>query len=116
MGAELYLDNDLGKAQTYYSDVRKRAFGADHVAPTLTNDAAGLDLIYHERRVEFAGEGLRYWDLLRRGLTYAQQKIDATSGSSPYDETFKPATLGLLPIPQSEINVSNNSLVQNDGY
>lgn len=116
MGAELYLDNDLGKAQTYYSDVRKRAFGADHVAPTLTNDAAGLDLIYHERRVEFAGEGLRYWDLLRRGLTYAQQKIDATSGSSPYDEIFRPATLGLLPIPQSEINVSNNSLVQNDGY
>jgi len=116
MGAELYLDNDLGKAQTYYSDVRKRAFGSSHVAPTLTSDVAGLDLIYHERRVEFAGEGLRYWDLLRRGLTYAQQKIDAASGASPYDETFKSGTYGLLPIPQSEINVSSNTLVQNDGY
>ncbi len=116
MGAELYLDNDLLKAQGYYEQVRKRAFGQSHVAPTLTNDQNGLDLIYHERRVEFAGEGIRYWDLLRRNLNYAQQKIDAASSASPYDETFKPATKGLLPIPQSEISISGNILVQNEGY
>ena len=116
MGAELNLDNDLPKAQGYYNLVRERAFGSAATPPTLTNDAAGLDLIYHERRVEFAGEGLRYWDLLRRGLAYAQQKIDAAAGAAPYNETFVPATLGLLPIPQSEITVSGNTLVQNSGY
>lgn len=116
MGAELYLDNNLGKAQDYYSRVRKRAFGDAHVAPTLTNDQAGLDLIYHERRVEFAGEGLRYWDLLRRGLTYAETKINAAAGASPLDETFSSATKGLLPIPQTEITLSGNKLKQNAGY
>ncbi|WP_173075638.1 RagB/SusD family nutrient uptake outer membrane protein [Tenuifilum thalassicum] len=116
MGAELNLDNDLGKAQDYYSRVRKRAFGDSHVPPTLTNDADGLDLIYHERRVEFAGEGLRYWDLLRRGLTYAEEKINAAAGAAPLDETFNSATLGLLPIPQTEITLSGNKLTQNAGY
>jgi hypothetical protein len=116
MGAELYLDNNLGKSQDYYSRVRKRAFGESHVAPTLTNDQSGLDFIYRERRVEFAGEGLRYWDLLRRGLTYAGTKINAAAGNSPYDETFNSATLGLLPIPQTEITLSGNKLNQNAGY
>jgi len=116
MGAELNLDNNLSKAQTYYNRVRARAFGSAATPPTLTNDVNGLNLIYHERRVEFAGEGLRYWDLMRRGLTYTQQKIDAAAGVAPLDETFNPATLGLLPIPQSEITVSGNSLVQNAGY
>ncbi len=116
MGAELNLDNNLSKAQGYYNLVRERAFGSTATPPTLTNGTAGLDLIFHERRVEFAGEGLRYWDLLRRGLTYAQQKIDAAAGVAPFNETFVPATLGLLPIPQSEITVSGNSLVQNAGY
>lgn len=116
MGAELYLDNSLSKAQEYYSRVRKRAFGDSHVAPTLTNDEAGLDKIYHERRVEFAGEGLRYWDLLRRGLSYAETKINAAAGASPLDETFRSATKGLLPIPQTEITLSGNKLTQNQGY
>jgi len=116
MGAELNLDNDLTKAQGYFDKVRLRAFGVGATPPALTNGEAGLDLIYHERRVEFAGEGVRYWDLLRRGLTYTQQKLSAAAGVAPYDETFNAATLGLLPIPQSEITVSGNSLIQNDGY
>lgn len=116
MAAELNLDNDLGKAQGYYEQVQKRAFGDAYVSPSLSNDETGLDLIYKERRVEFAGEGLRYWDLLRRGLDYTSAQINSISGSAPYDVTFNAATKGLLPIPQSEINVSNNSLVQNDGY
>ncbi|MEJ5303033.1 MAG: RagB/SusD family nutrient uptake outer membrane protein [Bacteroidales bacterium] len=116
MGAELYLDNDLSKAQNYFNRVYRRAYGASANPPQLSNSEAGLDIIYHERRMEFAGEGLRYWDLLRRGLDYAQQKINAAAKASPQDETFNPATRGLLPIPQSEITLSENTLVQNPGY
>lgn len=116
MGAELYLDNDLSKAQEYFNRMFKRAHGNVATPPVLTNSEAGLDVIYHERRMEFAGEGLRYWDLLRRGLDYAAQKINAASQASPLDETFNMATRGLLPIPQSEITLSENTLVQNPGY
>lgn len=116
MGAELYLDNDLAKAQNYFNRVYRRAYGPSATPPQLTNTTAGLDIIYHERRMEFAGEGLRYWDLLRRGLDYAAEKINAAAKEPPLDETFNPATRGLLPIPQSEIILSENSLVQNPGY
>lgn len=116
MGAELYLDTDLGKAQGYFDRVNKRAWGEDHATPQLSAGETGMDMIYHERRVELGGEGHRYWDLLRRGVSYTEQKIDATNGDFPFTVDFRPITKGLFPIPSQEINVSNNTLSQNDGY
>lgn len=116
MGAELNLDNDLGKAQQYFNRVYQRAWGESSNPPSLSGGDTGLEIIYHERRLEFAGEGLRYWDLLRRGLTYAETKINAASLAAPQDEPFKSVTKGLLPIPQTEITLSGNKLLQNAGY
>lgn len=116
MGAELNLDNDLGKAQQYFDRVYQRAWGINSTPPSLNGGETGLEIIYHERRLEFAGEGLRYWDLLRRGLDYAKAKIDAASDVDPSNELFNPATKGLLPIPSTEITLSGNKLVQNAGY
>jgi len=61
--------------------------------------------IVHERRVELALEGKRYFDLVRWGL--AEQEL----GSLGYQSARK----GLYPIPQSELDVNPN-LKQNDGY
>jgi len=116
MGAELYLDTDLAKAQTYYTRVRKRAFGDSHVAPVLSGGMTGKQMIIHERNLELALEGHRYWDLLRMGMSYAQSQIDDTGKEYPFYVKFKTATGGLFPIPQSEIDLTNNSLVQNPGY
>lgn len=108
--AELALGSDNAKALNYLNEVRTRAMGE---SAALT--AVDLDAIYHERRVEFAGEGLRKWDLLRRSLSYAKEKIDASWNvpdglENPDDfsgREFVTDTWGMLPIPGVEIRLAN---------
>src|SRR5690606_1948487 len=79
-----------------------------------------LDDIYHERRVELAGEGHRKWDLLRRGLDYAKAEIDESwdipaEAESPGDfnaGVFLTNTWGMLPIPASEIRLANPGVLK----
>ncbi len=116
MAAELYLSDNPAKALDYFNQVRTRALGSSKAKTAIT-----LDDIYHERRVEFGGEGLRKWDLLRRGLSYAEAKINAsfvlpagtTNVSHFAGRTFKADTWGMFPIPASEIrNVNTGMLTQ----
>jgi starch-binding outer membrane protein, SusD/RagB family len=81
-------------------EVRERA-GLDPLPTTVTGTEALIDAILAERRVEFALEGHRFFDL-RRNLR-AQSVLD-----------IGPNQL-LFPIPQSEIDVNPN-LQQNPGY
>ena len=106
MAAELGSPN----AQDYFDQVRRRAYGDNFVQIPVTREN-----IMEERRLEFAGEGLRYWDLLRMGLDTAAQKINAQA-IQDVPINFRTDRLGLLPIPQSEISLSDNTLVQNPGY
>ncbi len=98
-------------AQEYFDRVRRRAYGDSFVQIPATKEN-----IFEERRLEFAGEGHRYWDLLRMGLDTAQEKINAQAQAPEISIVFRPERLGLLPIPQSEINLSDHSLRQNPGY
>lgn len=117
MASEVFLTDDPALSQDYFNRVRKRAFGNTAVMPTVS-----LDAIYHERRMELSGEGHRYWDLLRRGLDYAAEKINAGYSSFPAGipnaddfeplRTFDPNTYGMLPIPASEIRLTNFNLKQ----
>lgn len=116
MGAELNLSTNIGTAQTYYNQVRDRAFGDALHHKILTNDAAGIKLIMDERRFELALEGQRYWDLLRQGLTTAKQAIDNTSANPDFNVSFRPETKGLFSIPETQIGLSNGSLKQNAGW
>jgi len=112
MAAELGSPN----AQLYLNRVRTRV-GLPSVPATLEN-------ILKERRLELSLEGLRYFDVLRQGLTYANQTLTKSGIRGPnyvgdqilFDVTFKPATKGFLPIPQIEIDLSDGTLVQNAGY
>lgn len=120
MAAELNLGVNLSKAQAYYEKVRKRAFGSSHTSPTLTNDVAGLDKIYHERRVELAGEGHRKWDLIRRGFDYTTAKINESfdvEGKTEITQDyvgngFNPQNYGMFPIPESEILNANEGVLK----
>jgi hypothetical protein len=111
MASELYLTDDPGKSLDYFNRVRTRALGSAAAKASIT-----LDDIYHERRVEFGGEGIRYWDLLRRGLNYTQQKIQesinlptgTTNASDFQDIKFDINTYGMYPIPASEIRSTNS--------
>ncbi len=118
MAAELHLDDNPELAQKHYNDVRDRAFLDDQHRITLTNDAAGKNLIMQERNFELALEGHRYWDLLRQGgladnLSVAKAEIDCID---PYTITFRPETQGLFEIPPTQVELSDGSLIQNPGW
>jgi len=115
MAAELGSPN----AQTYFDDVRRRAFGANFVQIPV-NQAN----ILNERRLEFAGEGIRYWDLLRQGVNVAASSIAETvtlqNGGTDAVKTISASkitdTKGLSQIPYSQITLSNGVLKQNAGW
>jgi hypothetical protein len=126
MASELYMGVDQVKADSYLNRVRTRA--------GLPNSTATVANLRHERRVELAGEGIRYWDLLRYGLPYTKQMIDASSlvgplyngggtltggASTPpsgYMMNWDPSKKGHLPIPPGQVILSNGVLKQNPGY
>lgn len=113
MAAELGSAN----AQTYYTQVRARSGMADKVVSKAN--------ILEERRLEFAFEGLRYWDLLRQGLTVAASAIaeneaQVLSGGNADFVTISAAnitkTRGFMQIPNTQITLSNGVLKQNAGW
>ncbi|MEL7002458.1 MAG: RagB/SusD family nutrient uptake outer membrane protein [Bacteroidota bacterium] len=88
------------QALVYLNRVRTRA-----QLPDL--DVSGNDLtnaIYQERRVELAGEGHRFFDLVRTGM--AADEIEGFTTNK--NEVF--------PIPRIEIELGGNVWPQNDNY
>ena len=102
--------NELGEttqAQTPLNIVRRRAGLSDFLS---TNKEEMKEKIIHERRMELAFEGHRWFDLIRiDGGDYALKyfysigKVNATKDRM------------LLPIPQVEMD-ANALMVQNPGY
>nr|WP_315200133.1 RagB/SusD family nutrient uptake outer membrane protein [uncultured Flavobacterium sp.] len=115
MAAEL----GSGSAQSYFDQVRKRAYKASFA--TL---AVSKATILNERHLEFALEGIRYWDLLRQGIGTASSTIAETTtllnGGVPETKTITAAkiqaTKGLQQIPNTQITLSNGVLKQNAGW
>lgn len=94
---------DTQSAQIYLNEVRKRAFGDESNASSSTG-ATLTQEIWDERRLELAGEGHRFFDLVRTGqASTILQSIGFQAGKHE-----------LFPIPQKEIDISN--LTQNKGY
>ena len=65
--------------------------------------------IRHERRVELGMEHDRFFDLVRWGI--AQTTLNASGRPN-----FSDARDVLLPIPQTQIDLSAGTLTQNPGY
>lgn len=106
--------NELGNsevAMNYLNQVRERARqGNPDILPDITTmDQDELrNAIWHERRVELAMEQHRYFDLVRQGRA---QEVFAALGI-----TWVPGKHEVFPLPQSEIDISGGTLVQNPGY
>jgi starch-binding outer membrane protein, SusD/RagB family len=107
MAAEALNENNKpAEALTYLNMVRARArHGNTAILPDITTTVQTelRDKIFIERRHELGMEGYRYWDLLRTGR--------ATAVLSPLG--YVSPKYDLLPIPQSEIDISQGSLTQN---
>ena len=110
MAAEALNENDEpGLALPYLNEVRERAReGNGAILPDIVETDKELlrDIILHERRVELALEGHRFWDLVRT------ERADDILGPLGFIEDKHE----FLPIPQSEIDLSQGSLIQNSNW
>jgi len=112
MAAELGSSN----GQAYFDQVRARV----GLGPKTLND----DNLHEERRLEFALEGIRYFDVIRRGVENANQELTESGIRGPlyqgdqviFDVQFNAASRGFMPIPQRELDLSAGVFTQNPGY
>lgn len=117
--------NNLPAAKSALNEVRQRARGNNpDILPDFPygnyNDNNKEDLvkaIRHERRVELAMEGHRWFDLCRWGI--AKTTMDAYKATESAEAKaemgeFIPGKHELFPIPQEEVNLGG--LTQNPGY
>ena len=127
----LLMAAELGSpsAQQYLSQVHSRAYATENAdgsvnTPTITL-APTRENIMEERRLEFAFEGLRYWDLLRQGVNVAAQAIVASgeqvlNGGQEGSVAFRAENItskrGFQQIPLTQIQLSNGVLKQNAGW
>lgn len=124
--AEIYLlhaealanKGDFGGVKTYVDMVRNRA-GLNGIAVPAGKDAA-IDAILHERRLELAFEGHRWFDLVRNDRAVECVNNLNVSGSEYYDSA-KPVVRAidenglLMPVPDVQLE-NNPNLSQNIGY
>ncbi len=102
--AELLLETggDAGLAKDYVNKIRRRAGIAELGAVTL-------DDVINERRLEFVGEGKRYFDLVRTGKAATVLVPDSYGyRTNSWTESKK-----YIPIAQAELD-SDPALVQNN--
>lgn len=125
MAAELGASN--GRA--YLSQVHSRAYATENEDGSITTPNIQIELtkknIMEERRLEFAFEGIRYWDLLRQGVDVAAAAIVASgetvlNGGMEDRVSYKSDNItlkrGFQQIPQTQITLSNGVLKQNVGW
>ena len=110
MAAEALNENNKpAEALIYLNKVRERARqGNNTILPDITTTEKNSlrNIILNERRHELALEGHRFWDLVR---TNKAAEVLGPLG-------FVTGKNELLPIPQSEIDISQGTLKQNPNW
>jgi len=105
--------NELGKdtsvTNKYLDRVRLRA-NSKLPKNTIAEKTALRNAIWHERRMELAMEGHRFFDIVRQGRAAEVMKL------VPEGKNFRKGVNEVFPIPQTEIDVSRGKLTQNPGY
>ncbi len=87
---------------------------------TWTDKAEALKALKFERKLELSMEGHRFFDLVRWGdaATVLNKYLDFERPIRPFvgSAAFTPGKHEYFPIPQRQIDLSKNVLVQNPGY
>ena len=97
--------NDTTAAKEALNQLRTRA---GLLPINAISQAAMRNTIYKERRVEMAFEHDRMFDLRRTGRAASVLQALGMPYTSPKNDLF--------PIPQNQINKSQNRITQNTGY
>ena len=102
--AEMYLISAEGKGLNGGGLARlnelRRARGLQDLSPAPKNEEEFIDAILAERRLEFLGEGFRWYDLVRTG------RYMKTTGL--------PENYTVFPIPQRQLDLNTVNLQQNE--
>ena len=119
--AEIYLlhaeacacTSDFNGVKTYVNKVRDRAKLSQIPAPASVDEA--IDVVLHERRLELAFEGFRFFDLARHDRIY--EIHNSMNDKDPFWQQRKPLTETriLLPVPTEALD-ANPNMQQNPGY
>ena len=111
--------NELGRtadAVALVNQVRQRpSVNLAPLAPATFNQASLRLRMHDERGKELAGEGQRWFDILRWGLLDNQAGLDDLKTRDIDFSNFVLGKSKLLPIPQSDIDIDPN-VKQNPGY
>ena len=115
--------NEIGgpsdEALTQLNAIRQRAGVPDYTSAELSSKYLFRQAVRNERRLEFAMENQRWFDLMRWGIA-AQTVNDYIASEAfyaAYDYVVNPISEWqvLLPIPISVTNI-NDQVAQNPGY
>ncbi|MCU4164993.1 RagB/SusD family nutrient uptake outer membrane protein [Carboxylicivirga caseinilyticus] len=108
-----------------HSELTGTADGINAVRARVGLESVGYSIenLKDERLHEFAFEGLRWFDLVRWGDVETNNNFfnfDITVNNSGTEEvysvSYRPETKGLLPLPESEVRLSNGVYNQNPGW
>ncbi len=115
--AEAYAyKGELDKSAQLVNMIRERVNLKDLDSSKTGSKEAMIDAVLHERRLELALEGQRWFDLVRNGkVESVMNDLNARdSGRLPLAKAFN-ANSYLLPLPQTALD-ENENLTQNPGY
>ncbi len=115
-----------------YSELTQTADGINQVrarAGLTTTVAYSDENLRRERAIEFAFEGIHFWDIMRyekdgayaaRAIAEAQNGASVINGgvstTTTFDESNFTSKKGLMQIPNTQITLSGNVLTQNAGW
>lgn len=99
---------ELGKTSDAVASINKLRSRAGLANTTASSQGDLRNAVYHERRVEMAMEGDRFFDLIRTGR--AEAVLNA------HGKNFVAGKHEVFPVPQNQIDISQGKLEQNPGY
>jgi hypothetical protein len=105
-----------------HSEISGTATGMNAVRARAGLPAIGysLDALKQERLHEFSFEGLRWFDLVRWGdvNTAFNYTLNVRNYGTPatYQANYRTETKGLVPLPETEVRLSNGVYEQNPGW
>ena len=121
MAAEAAAQSGGANSISYLNQVRNRAFGNDSHDYPYNGESDLVVAIANERRLEFAGEGHRFFDLVRTGKAKIAFDSYNSTRPNPTSETeinFTENKNEVFPIPLVELELANavGTWGQNQGY
>ena len=121
MRAEALIESgDTGnEVYSLINEVRGRVSVAMPTVQSVEGSNLNTDklrtILRHERRVEMAFEGFRFFDLIRWGEVSASYTAMIADGLRSYNPNYRGLKSETFPIPLNELD-ANTSLIQNDGW